>query len=220
VSDQWDAEVENSLMFGGGNMEPLNGQNHTVHAMVHLGGQQGSTEPNIASAIQKLEDWRNQGEQGDIQQLQPFIAFLSLAVPHCEQHVEAMMKDSTRAQLAASYRKALQEYGAIWMTYVRQLEKALDEQRQEAQKQDQPDPVQIAKIEKLKAEIDMSVRRFQSSEMLKTADVQNRIENRNRETDAKLAATLAKANAELAAKLPPASQSDVVTNQRVHTPNV
>ena len=228
VLDQGFAQMENALMFGGGNIDPLDGQNHTIHAMVHMGGNDPG--PDIASAIKTLEDWRNNGEQGDITELQPQIAFLALLIPHTERHVQAMASDPTRAELAASYRKALSDYSAMWMTYVRQLQKALDERASEAAQQEQPDPVEQAKIAKMQSEMEMSVRKFQTEQQLKVADVQTKIEIRKRESDVKMSIAINKANADrlakmavgepMAAELPPASRSDFVTNRTARTPNV
>lgn len=219
TQDQTDAQMENGIMFNGSWIEPLDGQNHAIHATVHLGGE-GSRGPDIASSIQILEDWRNQGERGDITELEPHIKFLSFIIPHTEQHVAAMSLDPTRAELAASYRKALQEYAATWMTYVRQINKALDEQAHEEEQQQQPDPVKLAKIAQIKQDMDLDIRRFQTDEMIKVADVQQKMKLRQREADAKLAGQVNKANAEMASKLAPASQSDFVTNRTAHTPNV
>jgi len=228
VIDQKIAELENSAMFGGGSVPPLDGENHAVHAMVHMGGN--GAGPDIASAIKTLEDWRNNGEQGDITELQPQIAFLSLLIPHTEQHVQEMAADPTRAEPAASYRKALSDYSAMWMTYVRQLQKALDEQASTAAQQEQPDPVEQAKIAKMQSEMEMSVRRFQTAEQLKVADVQSKMAIRKHESDVKMSIAINKANADklakipagdpMAAELPPASRSDYVTNRTAHTPNV
>ena len=116
------------------------------------------------------------------------------------------------------------------MTYVRQLQKVLDEQASEAAQQEQPDPVQQAKIAKVQSDIEMSVRRFQTSEQLKVADVQSKIAIRKHESDVKTAIMINKASAEklakipegdpMAAELPPASRSDYVTNRSARTPNV
>ena len=229
VIDQKVAELENSAMFGGGNVPPLDGENHTVHATVHL-GQPGAAGPDIATSIQILENWRNNGEQGDITDLQPHIAFLSLIIPHCEQHVQAMAADPTRAQLAATYKKALQEYAATWMTYMRQLQKALDEQKAQEEQQAQPDPVKLQKVADMQQKMNMDIQRFQQSEQLKVADIQSRIAIRKHESDVKTAIAINKASAErvaqipqgdpMALELPPASRSDDVTNRSAHTPNV
>lgn len=212
VLDQKIAELENSAMYGGKEVPPLGDENHAVHTAVHL--------PSIGESIQKLEAWRNGGEQGDIQQLQPEIAYLSLMLPHTEQHIEAMMSDPTRAQEAAAAKKALQEFGAMWMTYVRQLNKALEEQAAEANQAEVPDPVEIAKIAKIQQEMDISIRKFQMSQQLQVADVQNRLSLRKQQADLDAALKINKHNTELATELPPASQSDVMTNRTVRTPLV
>jgi len=217
--EQWNAQMENAEFFSGGNIQPIAGQNHTVHAMVHLGDGDAPTIPNIASSIQILQDWRDNGEQGDITELQPYIAFLSIAIPHCEQHVAAMSGDPTRAAVYGAYRKALKDYAAIWMTFVRQLHKVLDEQAQEAAQQETPDPVQVAKIKTEQAKLEAVVRKAQTDQMLSVANVQARIQNDKRKTDADIALKVNKHNAELAAALPPASQSDIVTNATMHTPD-
>ena len=141
-----------------------------------------------------------------------------------------MAADPTRAELAASYRKALSDYSAMWMTYVRQLQKALDEQAATAAQQEQPDPVEQAKIAKMQAEMEMSVRQFQTAQQLKVADVQSKMAIRKHESDVKMSIAINKANAEKLAKmpqgdpmadvLPPASRSDFVTNRTARTPNV
>lgn len=221
VIDQKVAELESAQMYNGANVDPLDGENHAVHALVHMGS--ADQAPSIANSIQMLENWRNNGEQGSITDLQPHIAFLSLVVPHTEQHVQAMASDPTRLQEVANLRKGLQEYSAIWMTYVRQLQKVLDEQEQQAREAQQPDPELMLKIEKQRQEMDMSVQKFQLSQQLTVADVQNRMALRTREADVKMATMVHKANAEQAAQLAeplaPASQSDFVTNRSARTPN-
>jgi len=211
VIDQKVAQLENTGMFQGTEIEPLDGENHAIHAAVHMEA--------IGQSVQVLEDWRNGGEQGDIMELQPHIAFLALLIPHTERHVAALQNDPTRAQEFGAYKKALQEYGAIWTTYVRQIERAISEQQQEANAAEQPDQEQIAKLEKARLEMELMVRKFQTDEQLKVAEVQNRIALATKKTDAELANKQAKQNVELAQELASASSSDVVTNKRINTPN-
>jgi hypothetical protein len=218
VIDQKVALVENGIMFGGGPVPALEGENHAVHAQVHIGGE-GSLPPNISTAVQTLEAWRDNGEQGDITELQPQIAFLGLLIPHAEQHVDALSKDPTREQESAAYRKALQEMTASWMTFVRQLHKALDEQAAAAQQQEVPDPELMAKLAKQKAELEMTVQKFQTTQMLTVAESQQRMKIAKEKADTENAIKLGKANADLAAGLASASSSDVVTNRTAKTPN-
>jgi hypothetical protein len=148
------------------------------------------------------------------------VAFLSLLIPHTEQHVAAMMQDPTRQEQAAATKKALQQYAAMWMTYVRQLRKALEAQAQEADQQAQPDPVQQAKIATEQAKLESIIRKTQVDQSLKVADVKNRMDIDRQKADLDMAIKINKANAEMATELPPASQSDIVSNRTMHTPSV
>jgi hypothetical protein len=217
VLDQKIALLENGDMFGGGEVPALVIENHFVHAQVHLGAE-GAPAPTMSTAIQTLEAWRDNGEQGDITELQPQIAFLGLLIPHTEQHIAEIWKDPTRQQEAAALSKAIQQHSASWMTFVRQLHKRLDEQAQEAQQQAQPDPVQIAKFEHEKLKIEQTVKAFQTKQMLTAAETQQRMTLALQKADLESALKINKHNAEMAANLAPASASDVVTNRTTHTP--
>lgn len=218
VVDQKIAELENGVMFGGGAVDPLEGENSAVHVAVHL-GEGGQPAPNIATSMQLLEDWRNGGEQGSITDLQPHIAFLSLIIPHCERQVEAMSSDPTRAAQAGAYRKALKDFGAMWMTYVRQLEKALNEQAMQERQQAQPDPVQMAKIATEQAKLRAVVEKSKVEQMLNVQIVQSRIELDRRNADLQNALKIQKQTAEmLADALPAAAASNILTNANMHPP--
>lgn len=212
VIDQKLAELENAEMFKGAPIEPLDGENHAVHAMVHL--------PSIQNSVQLLENWRNEGEQGEITDLQPHIAYLAILIPHTERHVAEMQRDPTRAETAAQAAKALQELAAIWMTYVRQLEKVLKEQEAEASSQEQPDPELVAKLQKQQAELEMTIQKFRLDQQLKVADVEQKMRIRQQEADQRMAAAIQKQVNDMGASdaLPPASQANIVTNQGVKTP--
>lgn len=207
VIDQKISELENAEMFKGTNQTVLEGENHAVHAQVHL--------PAIADSVKMLEDWRNNGEAQPIQELQPYIAFLSLLVPHTEQHVAALANDPTRTELYGRLRKALQEYAAIWMTYVRQLERALDEMDQEQQSQGQVDPVQQAKADKIRQDMALTMAAFKQAQQLKVADVQQKMMLRAKEADARIGTMIAAHNADMVREMDtpaaPASQSGIVS---------
>ncbi len=218
VIDEKMALLENGDMFGGGAVPPLEGENHAVHAQVHMGNPEAPA-PTIFTAIRTLEAWRDNGEQGDITELQPQIAFLGLLIPHTEQHVAAMSLDPTREEEAAAYRKALQEYSASWMTFVRQLHKALEEQAAMEQQQEVPDPEKIAKLEQAKLDMELTIRKFQTDQTLKAAETAQRMKLAKEKADLDGALKIQKANVDLANSLPPASSSDIVTNRTTHTPN-
>lgn len=221
VIDQTVALLENSLMFGGKEIPPLDGQNHFVHAQVHMQA--------IAESIQKLEDWRNSGEQGSIEQLQPDISFLAVILPHTEQHVAALGYDQTRQGEFASLRKALQNYTAMWMTYMRQLKKVLDERAQEqaANPQPQMDPEMAMKFDEHKAKMQMAQDKFAMEQTMKVRDVMNQMELDRRQTDEKIAAKIREGTVDQAlnagvdpsyldGELAGARASNILTNARYH----
>lgn len=233
VIDEDIAELENDAMMNGTEKSVKDGQNHAVHAAIHFGQsvdqQVQDNKPSIAEAIQKLEDWRNNGEQGSIEALTPQINFLTIALPHTEQHVQAMSADDTRRQQAGAARKALQEYAAMWMTYMRQLKKTVDERQQQEAQQTQPqqvDPLTAAKIDTEKAQLQMALQKFQQEQTMKVAEVQQRMELAQRQADAKMAEEIRKGTVQrvnetlqpsfLDREAPSASESDILTNARYH----
>lgn len=216
VIDTKIAQLENGDMFGGMQIDPMVGENDAVHAEIHM--------QSIADTIKVLEDWRNGGDKGDITQLQPQIAYLALLIPHTERHVQNISQDPTRKSQYGMLRKALQEYNAMWVTYVRELQAEIQRRQDEQQAAQTPDPqVQMA-LEKQRVQIEQLIEKNKLNQQLKVADVQQRMQLRKAESDARIANTLREGNAKLRASgneapenefvgespLPSASSSDIV----------
>lgn len=205
VVDQSIAELENASMFGGKAITPLDGQNHSIHSEIHLGG--------IMESVQVLEDWRNGGEQGDIANLQPHIEFLGLMVPHTERHVGALESDPTRAEEFGAKKKALQQLSAIWMTYVRELEKFLAEREEEAGAAEQPDPELLAKLQEHQMRLQMMQEKHALAQQLKVADVQSKLKLRAMQADQAMADRLRNAAPPPERELPPASAAGIISSR-------
>lgn len=202
VIDQSIAELENASMFGGKEITPLDGQNHSVHSDMHL--------PAMMESVKALEDWRNNGEEGDIEALQPHIAFLGLLVPHTESHIAALESDPTRAEEFGAKRKALQQLSAIWMTYVRQLEKVIADRQEQAGAGEQPDLEAQAKLQEHAVKLQMAQEKHALAQQLKVADVQQKMKIRAMEADQKMADAI---RASSQPEVPPASASNIISSR-------
>jgi hypothetical protein len=114
------AFVENAAFESGGSIPVQDGQNHFIHAQVHI-------EP-IMAVIQQIEELPP-GEQ------LKGVQFLQSIIPHAAEHVEAMSADPLHEQESKQFKATLQQADAMTEGIAANLQKMMAQQQQEQQGQ-------------------------------------------------------------------------------------
>lgn len=191
VIDEKIAELENAAMKSGSTVNVQEGENHAVHAGLHLQA--------VAEVMQELEQARQSGQDMDYLTIKPELEFVGSELTHIQPHVDAISTDPLREEQAASYREALNNFTASWKTFVNQYQKALRDQQvreqeaadAQAQQGAPADPMEqaehAAEVRKQEAELQMMLDKHKVDGQLKAADVMNRIQLRKAEADTKMA---------------------------------
>lgn len=110
-----DAEIANleNAALRSGPMNIVSGQNHSVHASVHV--------PEFQKAIEQLVATREQDPSADFTELKPVLQYAFNLHGHSAQHVEAMAADPLRVKDAKAYRAALETGGNLLAGMAREV---------------------------------------------------------------------------------------------------
>ena len=196
VIDEKIAELENAALRGGSPAQVQQGENHAVHAQIHL--------QSIAEIMQDLEKRRLMGEDFDFMALEPELKFVGALIDHTTPHVEILSQDPMRVQQSAAFREALNNFTASWKTFINQYQKTLRDQQAKAaapqgseqemgaegEQPEQESEEQKQTAQKQAMELQMLLEKHRVNNQLKAADVMNKIELRKAEADTKMAIQL------------------------------
>jgi len=134
VMDEKIAIMESALMQKGTPIPVSPGENHFVHAKVHIG--------DLLQVIQALGD----------QQMDPPTAFgiLQIEIPHTGQHIAALTGDVIRADEVAAMRQSFQQISAMATRLGDSLQAAAQQQAQaQAAEQQRQQEAQAARVREL-----------------------------------------------------------------------
>lgn len=131
------AVVENAALHND-SIPVLPGQNHAVHASIHI--------PKLLDGVKQLVAARDQNPEGDFTTTRPMLQYLFAMHEHSGQHVSALAADPSRADDMKSYTAALEQSGNLLQAYgrtVQQQERQKQEEAEEAQGQAQDPTIQL-----------------------------------------------------------------------------
>lgn len=173
VIDQKIAELENAAMAQGKQIQVSPGENHFVHAQVHIG--------DIAQQAQALKQ-----QQLDPQQA---VAYFQAIAPHATQHLEQVAQDASRKQEYGQLKKTLQQAGEI---FEQTSEKVQAQQAQAAQQapgaapSQAPSPEDQSKLQRHQQDMQMEQERHQQKLALEAAEAKQKLALRDAETAQKI----------------------------------
>jgi hypothetical protein len=170
VIDQKIAELENAAMAQGKQIQVSPGENHFVHAQVHIG--------DIAQQAEALKQ-----QQLDPQQA---VAYFQAIAPHATQHLEQVAQDASRKQEYGQLKKTLQQAGEI---FEQTSEKVQAQQSQAAQQQPQQSASSAEdqmKIQQHQQELQMEQERHQQKLALEAAEAKQKLALRDAEMAQKI----------------------------------
>jgi hypothetical protein len=165
------AELENNAMQSGRGVSVNPGENHAIHAQVHLQDamqfiqalQQNAVDPRVA------------------------FAYLQLQLPHSGQHVQQLSSDRTREQEVGQYMEVLNQMREAVENIGKQL--AAEQQAQQAaaqQSQNQIDPKTMIALQKAQSDAHIKMQQANLDSQIKVADARQKMAIRDAETAQKI----------------------------------
>lgn len=171
VIDQKIAELENAAMAQGKQIQVSPGENHFVHAQVHIG--------DIAQQAEALKQ-----QQIDPQQA---VAYFQAIAPHANQHLQQVAQDASRKQEYGQLKKTFQQSGEIFQQTSEKVQAQQAEQAQQAQAPQQAGPsVDQSKLQRAQAELQMEQERHQQKLALEAAEAKQKLALRDAEVAQKI----------------------------------
>ena len=170
VIDQKIAELENAAMAPGKQIQVSPGENHFVHAQVHIN--------DIAQQAEALKQ-----QQLDPQQA---TAYFQAIAPHATQHLEQVAQDASRKQEYGQLKKTLQQAGEI---FEQTAEKVQAQQAQSAQQQPPssgPSADDQSKLQAHQLQMQMEQERHQQKLALDAAEAKQKLALRDAEMAQKI----------------------------------
>ena len=170
VIDQKIAELENAAMAQGKQIQVSPGENHFVHAQVHIN--------DIAQQAEALKQ-----QQLDPQQA---TAYFQAIAPHATQHLEQVAQDASRKQEYGQLKKTLQQAGEI---FEQTAEKVQAQQAQSAQQQPPssgPSADDQSKLQAHQLQMQMEQERHQQKLALDAAEAKQKLALRDAEMAQKI----------------------------------
>ena len=170
------AELENGTMQSGRGVSVNPGENHAVHAKVHI--------EDAARFLQALQQ----------NKVEPKVAFayLQLQYPHSSAHIQQLASDPTREQEIGMYKQALNQMREAVENIGKQLaaqqQKAAQAQQQAQQQQGQSDPKTMIAVQRAQVDSQIKVSQAKLDQQLKMADVQQKLAIRDAEAAQKIRA--------------------------------
>jgi hypothetical protein len=177
------AQLENSVLLGGGEVAVLDGQNDLVHAKVHS----EALNPLVTQAQELL--------QTDPAQLAPMLGGINLLNAHIAQHVERLTQDPQMREDSAMFRKILQNADEILHNGTLKVQKIMEQQSmtQQAPQEEQQiqiDPTTLAKIEGQRAErqakLEMDKQIHDQKMIMRQQEMSQKLALRDAETASKI----------------------------------
>lgn len=203
VIDEKIAELENGALRNGQQVVVLEGENHFVHAQIHLNA--------VAEATHRWEQARRDS-QLDFESLVPELQFVTFALEHVAAHIEPMALDDSRVAEYKAARQGYQNFKGVLDGFLAMYQRYLrDNRRQSADEiPDDPNAVGGQAPAQISPEVQQKMMEEQQKHELKiqqlremgdvklgltAAEIQQRMEARKMEADIKAAAALAKGSA-------------------------
>ena len=175
---QQEAARENALFKTGASIPIAGGDNHAVHAEVHI---QGATEA-VQAAIQGA------GDPAEI------AVYADLLIDHVVAHLQELGQDPTRKQLIAEYTERLAEIEKA----TNQIMEEVSQQTQQAAMQQQQQQAAMAEMQQLQSGGDIkdqiSMMRAERDEARKDAKAQNDLARKTAKTEQDMALKDAKSS--------------------------
>lgn len=167
------AELENNAMQSGRGVSVNPGENHAVHAKIHLEDamqfvqalQQNAVEPQLA------------------------FAYLQLQLPHSSQHVQALSQDKSRQSEINQYNEVLNLMREAVENIGKQLareEEAMMQAQQQQQQGGGIDPQTAMAIQKAQVEARLKMEQAQLDGQIKAADARQKMAIRDAEAAQKI----------------------------------
>lgn len=167
------AELENNAMQSGRGVSVNPGENHAIHARVHLQDaiqfvqalQQNAVDPRVA------------------------FAYLQLQLPHSGQHVQQLSSDKTRAGEVGQYMEILNQMREAVENIGKQLaaeEQAQQDAAQQGRGQNQIDPKTIMALQKAQTDAQLKMQQANLDSQIKVADARQKMAIRDAETAQKI----------------------------------
>jgi hypothetical protein len=162
VIDQKIAELENAAMAQGKQIQVSPGENHFVHAQVHI--------TDIAQQAEALKQ-----QQVDPQQA---VAYFQSIAPHANQHLQQVAQDASRKQEYGQLKKTFQQAGEIFQQTSEKVQAQQAEQAQQAPQQAGPSEEQY--------KLQMEQERHQQKMALQAAEAKQKLALRDAEMAQKI----------------------------------
>jgi hypothetical protein len=164
------AELENDAMQGGRGVSVNPGENHAVHAKVHLEDanrflqalQQNQVDPKVA------------------------MSYLQVQYPHSTAHVEQLASDPSRREEVGIAKQILNQMREAVENIGKQLAAQAKREAQASQQGGQVDPKTQLAIQKAQIESQIKLQESQLDQKLKAADVQQKMAIRDAEAAQKI----------------------------------
>ena len=179
VIDEKIAELENSALLAGNQVNVQPNENHLVHCTVH------------APSLQQVSQAVQQGQMDP----QVAVKYGQLAIPHFTAHLEQLASDESHKQQYGDFKKISQQAGAIFEQQSEKLQ-AAQRRQQEAAQQPQapaapapeagPSPELSAKLQEHQADMQMNQERHQQKLTLDAAEAKQKMAIRDAEMATKI----------------------------------
>jgi len=164
------AELENNAMQSGRGVSVNPGENHAVHAKIHL--------EDAAQFVQAL--------QQNAVNPQLAFAYLQLQLPHSTQHVQALAQDKTRQNEVNQYSEILNLMREAVENVGKQLMQAQAEAQAAQQQGGGIDPQTAMAIQKAQIESRLKMEQAQIDSQIKVADARQKMAIRDAESAQKI----------------------------------
>ena len=168
------AELENNAMQSGRGVSVNPGENHAVHARIHL-----------EDAVQFV-----QALQQNAVDPQLAFAYLQLQLPHSSQHVQALAQDKSRQAEINQYNEVLNLMREAVENIGKQLASAQEQAMMQAQQQQQQgggiDPQTAMALQKAQVEARIKMEQAQLDGQIRAADARQKLAIRDAESAQKI----------------------------------
>jgi hypothetical protein len=175
VLDQKLAEMENTLLATDPEIVPVPGENHAVHAQVHL----AKAMQLVQMMVQALEE---AGQSADPAQFAGPLSHVEAIIRHTGPHLQEVAMDETRKDLFGDLRKAFQQIEAQWSRVASIVESLTPTESQQAEHLTK---LQM-KMQEHQLNQQITVQEAQLKAQLRTQEVQQRMQLRRVQAGVKL----------------------------------